>query len=503
MSLDSAATAGSSLIGQSIDGRYRLEAQIGVGGLGTVYRATHTKLDRAVAVKVLHESYGASAVQRARFEREAKALATVEHTNIVSVMDYGVAEDRPYLVMELLEGETLSQRLKRGPMPVEGAVSIAQQMLGALAFMHSGGLLHRDIKPSNVFIQRMHDGKERVKVLDFGLAKFTAPVAPGSDADPTLTRDGSIVGTPAYMSPEQATGESVDPRSDVYAMGVILFQMLTGRLPFEGDAIEQVRGHLVSPVPALGRIGADRRIDAALDQAVQRAMAKRREDRFGNGAEMLSALVEIYPDLLSPYRSTFEISTVRPATKLDDDGFENPSSEPSIALSSRDLETASSLLEITPPPSAAGRLRVFVRTLFVTSVRLVATASVLLVLVTVIALALLMRSEPDRADLLALRQRMSERWIARAAHPGLPAKEPIAAAKPPPLMAAGASASTQEVAIAAPEPPPSLAAGSLAPPEALPPSAATVEATTNDAPPVAEQTAPEPAETIPGPPAAR
>ena len=277
--------------GECIDGRYQLEAEIGAGGLGSVYRALQTKLARHVAVKLLHESMFASDVQRARFEREARSLAALEHPNIVSILDYGVADGQPYIVTELLEGETLAQRLRGGSLPLEQGLHFADELLDALAFMHEAGVVHRDLKASNVFLQRVHDG-ERVKLLDFGLAKTTA-LAPGAKGDATLTRDGTVVGTPAYMSPEQATGDVVDARSDVYSVGVLLFQMLTGRLPFEGDAIDQVRSHLVEPVPALERTSPSRRLDAALEGMIRRAMAKRREDRFEHAREMLEALAVI------------------------------------------------------------------------------------------------------------------------------------------------------------------------------------------------------------------
>jgi serine/threonine-protein kinase len=276
--------------GDCIDERYQLETEIGAGGLGSVYRATQTKLARAVAVKLLHESMGASDVQRARFEREARALAALEHPNIVAILDYGVADGQPYIVMELLEGETLAQRLRAGRLSLEQVIAIARELLDALAFMHEAGVMHRDLKASNVFLQRVHGG-ERVKVLDFGLAKNTATA--GSSGDSTLTRDGTVVGTPAYMSPEQATGDVVDARSDVYAVGVLLFQMLTGRLPFEGDAIDQVRSHLVEPVPALERAAPTRTLNTALDKLIRRAMAKRREDRFENARAMLHELTNI------------------------------------------------------------------------------------------------------------------------------------------------------------------------------------------------------------------
>ena len=277
--------------GECIDGRYQLEAEIGAGGLGSVYRALQTKLARQVAVKLLHESMFASDVQRARFEREARALAALEHPNIVSILDYGVADGQPYIVTELLEGETLAQRLRAGSLPYEQGLCFADELLDALAFMHEAGVVHRDLKASNVFLQRVHDG-ERVKLLDFGLAKTTV-LAPGATGDATLTRDGTVVGTPAYMSPEQATGDVVDARSDVYSVGVLLYQMLTGRLPFEGDAIDQVRSHLVEPVPALERTSPSRRLDAALEGVIRRAMAKRREERFEHAREMLEALAVI------------------------------------------------------------------------------------------------------------------------------------------------------------------------------------------------------------------
>ena len=291
MTSDVIASERVSRAGECIDGRYQLEAEIGAGGLGSVYRATQTKLARQVAVKVLHESMFASDVQRARFEREARSLAALEHPNIVSILDYGVADGQPYIVTELLEGETLAQRLQAGSLPLEQGFRFADELLDALAFMHEAGVVHRDLKASNVFLQRVHGG-ERVKLLDFGLAKTTA-LAPGARGDATLTRDGSVVGTPAYMSPEQATGDVVDARSDVYSVGVLLYQMLTGRLPFEGDAIDQVRSHLVEPVPALDRTSPSRRLDAALEGVIRRAMAKRREDRFEHAREMLGALAQI------------------------------------------------------------------------------------------------------------------------------------------------------------------------------------------------------------------
>jgi serine/threonine-protein kinase len=275
-------------MGRTLDGRYRLETEIGAGGLGVVYRATHEKLDKPVAVKLLHAHCGENEVMRGRFEREARALASLDHPNIVAVTDYGIADDTPYLVMELLEGETLAERLAYGPLDQTSAETLAGSLLRALAFVHARGLVHRDVKPGNVFLQTMPDGSERLKVLDFGLAKLVSPF--GDSRDATLTRAGTVVGTPAYMSPEQASGEAADARSDVYAAGVIILQMLAGRLPFTGDAIEQLRSHLIAPVPKLVQLCSSRLSHPEFDAFIERAMTKRREERFDNAQDMLLAL---------------------------------------------------------------------------------------------------------------------------------------------------------------------------------------------------------------------
>lgn len=420
MTPENAAVADGALIGHCIDERYCLEAVIGVGGLGSVYRATHTKLQRPVAVKILHETFGQSQIQRGRFAREAKALAALQHPNIVAVLDYGVSEARPYLVMELLEGETLSQRLHEGPLPVETALHTVQQLLEALSFMHRAQLVHRDVKPSNVFLIRTPDGHERVKVLDFGLAKFTAtPMVVNSD--PTLTRDGAILGTPAYMSPEQATGEIVDARSDVYAVGVILFRMLAGRLPFEGDAIQQVRSHLIAPVPPLNRPAPDPELDTAFEAVIGRAMAKRREDRFADAGQMLRALVENFPHYV---RKTLpEHEPVLP----DPFAVDALNADWLLSMTDESSDFSTQPREPPPPPPGAETTRArdsvhfvgrVMRTLVVTSVRLFAVVSVLLVMCAGAIFLLLLRSDADRAELSALQRRVSDRFIERSTRVG-------------------------------------------------------------------------------------
>jgi len=280
-----------------MDGRYRIDAHLGAGGVGAVYAGTQVALGRPVAIKILHEGVHASFTQR--FEREAKALAALRHPNIVAVTDYGVCEDIPYLVMELLEGETLAYRLLHGPLPPERVLTLTRQLLRAVGFVHEQGLVHRDLKPGNLFLERLPDGEQRLKLLDFGLAKFMQ--GDPNSKEPAVTRAGDIVGTPAYIAPEQVAGDTVDARADTYGTGVMLFQMLSGRVPFEGEPVEQLKSHLVAPVPLLRDANPQLRPRSEVDVFLQRAMAKQREARFQTCTDMLAALEAIpRPWLLAP-----------------------------------------------------------------------------------------------------------------------------------------------------------------------------------------------------------
>jgi eukaryotic-like serine/threonine-protein kinase len=286
----------SDAIGRTLDGRYRIEERLGVGGVGAVYLGTQLALGRSVAIKLLHEGLDPSF--RTRFEREAKALAALRHPNIVSVTDYGVDDTIPYLVMEKLEGETLGERLARGPLLPEHVLELTRQLLRALGFVHEQGLVHRDLKPGNLFLELTPDGDERLKLLDFGLAKFVQE--PGIEGQ-TVTRAGHVVGTPAYMAPEQIAGDAVDARSDIYAVGVLLFQSLSGKVPFEGEPMEQLKGHLVAPVPPLVVAQTERVPRAELSALVARALEKRRDARYDSALDMLIALESIpQPWLVDP-----------------------------------------------------------------------------------------------------------------------------------------------------------------------------------------------------------
>ncbi len=290
----------SDLVGLEFDGRYRIEARIGQGGIGVVYRATDTKLSRQVAVKVLLEAAGMRHSQRRRFEREAEALAAVSHPNVVAVLDYGVADGTPYLVMELLEGESLSELLAReAPLDPPRAMRSMSQLLAALRYVHERGVVHRDLKPGNIFMQSQAAAGEQVKLLDFGLAKFLGAEdgeAENAVAAPTLTRSGEIFGTPGYMPAEQMLGKAVDARADVYSAAVILYEMLSGIRPYQGDMVEVVQQQLSGLVPPLVDAGSGRVAHPALDALFERALALARETRYRDAAELSEAFEALPTD---------------------------------------------------------------------------------------------------------------------------------------------------------------------------------------------------------------
>lgn len=279
-------------IGQVLEGRYRLDAQLGEGGVGWVFRATHLKLGSEVAIKMLQERFSESSMMRPRFIREAKALAALKHPHIVTITDFSIWDGRPYIVMELIEGQTLREVITEGPLSAERTRRVAHRILDALAFAHERGFVHRDLKPDNVVLLDLENDKGFPKLLDFGFVKFTdasAPTPSGSTQD-VLTRSGIAFGTPAYMSPEQATGGDADERSDIYSLGIMLYEMLTGRRPFEGTLPEIVRAHLTAPIPTFEERGTRARETVELRNIFTKALAKEPELRFQSAGEMRAAI---------------------------------------------------------------------------------------------------------------------------------------------------------------------------------------------------------------------
>jgi len=279
------------VIGQTLLGRYRVEARIGEGGMGTVYRAVDER-GMPVAVKRLHGEIGSSPNLSARFEREAQAQSMLAHPNIAALHAFGVSEaGEMFFVMEYVAGHDLATELEQGPLAPARALAFTRQLLGALHHAHQFGLVHRDLKPENVLVSSTAAG-EQIKIIDFGLVKMVGDVL-GAEGRQRLTATGVIFGTPEYMAPEQMLDQPLDPRTDLYAVGILLFELLTGRRPFESEEISEVwRAHLNAPVPRLADI--DPSLDHAdLDAILQVLLAKRPEQRFESALAARRALESV------------------------------------------------------------------------------------------------------------------------------------------------------------------------------------------------------------------
>jgi serine/threonine protein kinase len=274
------ARTGDEYVGKKIANKYRIEQLIGEGGMGKVYKATQLTLDKAVVLKVLRQSLLSDERTVARFQREAKAASRLNHPNSIGILDFGQAEDGAlYIAMEYVSGKDLHQILSREwPLPEARIVRIASQVLSALQDAHAAGVIHRDLKPENIMVEPRRGGEtDFVKVLDFGIAKIQDM---GNDEGPALTRAGFVCGTPEYMSPEQARGANLDPRSDLYAVGVILYQLTTGLLPFESDsAVGFATKHLTEEPPAPSKRRPDAKISPAMERLILRALSKNPDDR--------------------------------------------------------------------------------------------------------------------------------------------------------------------------------------------------------------------------------
>lgn len=286
---------GSELIGVVIDGRYRLDATLGRGGMGLVYRATHVGLRRQVAVKILHPSLAASPEVRNRFEREALAVGRVDHPNCVATYDVGRLPDGSlYLAMELLEGKSLADVLENeGQIAPGRALHILAHMLRGLSSIHQAGLIHRDIKPENIFLVRHGEDMDFAKILDFGIAK---PISGElSDDGVRLTQAGMAFGTPIYMAPEQALGNPMDGRADLYAAATVAYEMLCGQPPFYSeDKLEVMSMHTAKPVPPMRSklIKGGKPVPSSLEKLVVRGLTKKPGDRYANAEVFLAAVEE-------------------------------------------------------------------------------------------------------------------------------------------------------------------------------------------------------------------
>jgi serine/threonine-protein kinase len=267
------------VVGELVADRYEVEELVGAGGMSSVYRAHDRLLDRKVALKVMHQHYGGDPEHVERFRREARSVAALSHPNVVTVIDRGEHRGRQFIVFEYVDGENLKQLIqRRGPAPVATALELAIQIAQALSFAHRHGLVHRDVKPQNVLL----NGDGRAKVTDFGIARSL-------DVQQGVTQTGTVLGTSEYIAPEQAQGRNVDEQTDVYSLGVVLYELLSGHVPFAGENFVAVAmRHINDPPPPLADSRPD--VPARVEAAVRRAMAKEPSDRFATMADLCAEL---------------------------------------------------------------------------------------------------------------------------------------------------------------------------------------------------------------------
>jgi len=284
------------LVGQVVEGRYRIEALIGRGAMAVVYRARHVRVGREVAIKVLRDHLGCDPAMVARFEREAAVVARLHHRNIVNAIDVGEAPGGQRLMMlELLRGQSLAAILAAGPLGRDRVINLVRQLLHGLAHAHAAGLVHRDLKPDNVIVERDSDGAEVPRIVDFGIAVPCAPSLAGIGVC-RITDVGMVLGTPAYMAPEQAHGDDPDPRTDLFALGVMTYEMLAGVQPFGGRGMQVITANLSQDPPPIHRRAPGVVVDPLLEAFARRLMARRLAERFASAREALEVLALIERD---------------------------------------------------------------------------------------------------------------------------------------------------------------------------------------------------------------
>jgi serine/threonine-protein kinase len=292
-----------SLVGQILDGRYRIIRKLGEGGMGEVFAAEHVHIEKRFAIKLLRPEIVSNLEAVTRFRQEARSSSSIGHRNIIAIEDFGqLADGRIYMCMELLNGAALNDMITQ-PMGVDRLLNILIQTGHGLAAAHAKGIIHRDMKPENIFVTIGPNGEDVPKLLDFGIAKVS-----GNDGQNHLTRTGTIFGTPFYMAPEQALGNPVDARTDIYAVGVIMYECFSGTLPFQGDSFMGILTQHITmePEPVAQRAAkAGRQLPPGLAETITRCMQKNPAQRFQTMDELVNALIQIYRGVVGPGMSTY------------------------------------------------------------------------------------------------------------------------------------------------------------------------------------------------------
>ncbi|MBX3189137.1 MAG: serine/threonine protein kinase [Labilithrix sp.] len=424
-------SAEESLVGRTIAGRYVIESVIGSGAMGSVYRARQLEIDKAVAIKVLRKDLTAEPSALGRFKREAKTASRLDHPNSVRVLDYGEESDGTcFLVMELLEGRTLFHILRdEGPLPASRIVDLLRQVLAALAVAHDLGIIHRDLKPENIMVHATVDDEGRttevVKVCDFGVAKMTGSRQEAAEqGQEMLTSHGIVVGTPEYMSPEQGRGQKLDGRSDLYAVGVILYQLLTGRVPFMADTpVNVLLKHVMErPIPP-SRV--NRAVNRALEQICMKAMSKPPAQRHQHAREMRAELTRALEGSAPEPQSSPRLMVRTESHDAD------PESE-TIELSSESIRkvptqpTLRSQLMSVPPSARQSRAK-----------RL---AAIVLVVAAAIVVVAFLRGTPGTSQ-TPVETKPALTGVAESASAPVAAPEPDPSASAAPIASASASSS--------------------------------------------------------------
>ena len=275
------------LVGKVVLGRYRVEALLGAGAMGSVYRGRHLKLERDVAIKVLHESLAEDRKMLARFQREAQAAGRMQHPNLISILDVGEADGHPVMVLEFAKGPRLSDIINGKPLAPERIIRLTRQLLAGLAHAHAAGLIHRDLKPANIMVE-IDQGVEIPRIVDFGIAILRD--GDGEQAGGKLTDTGQILGTPLYMAPEQAKGDPIDHRIDLFALGIIVYEMLAGVTPFTGSAIEIALANISKDAPPVSKRVPGVAADPLLERYARKLMARNLANRFPDAATAMRVL---------------------------------------------------------------------------------------------------------------------------------------------------------------------------------------------------------------------